>query len=85
MILCCAITINLAEINEHYTTFVCSKFLQEFIILDFLVWWIFNDGRIKKKKIYIIIIFSGPEYGTTEAAWKGVCGEADKRHDLHMR
>jgi len=30
-------------------------------------------------------IENGPEYGTTEAAWKGVCGEADKRHDLHMR
>lgn len=27
----------------------------------------------------------GPEYGTTEAAWKGVLGEADRLCDLHLK
>ncbi len=27
----------------------------------------------------------GPEYGTTEAAWKGVLSEADRRAELHVR
>lgn len=31
------------------------------------------------------LIEKGPEYGTTEAAWKGVLGEADRRCDLHTR
>ncbi|XP_076273983.1 protein kinase C and casein kinase substrate in neurons protein Synd isoform X8 [Rhynchophorus ferrugineus] len=31
------------------------------------------------------IIEKGPEYGTTEAAWKGVLGEADRRCDLHNK
>ncbi|OTF82956.1 hypothetical protein BLA29_011697, partial [Euroglyphus maynei] len=31
------------------------------------------------------IIIKGPEYGTTESAWKGVLGEAEKRYDLHMK
>ncbi|XP_032454344.1 protein kinase C and casein kinase substrate in neurons protein 1 isoform X10 [Nasonia vitripennis] len=30
-------------------------------------------------------IEKGPEYGTTEAAWKGVLGEADRLCDLHLR
>nr|CAH7718619.1 unnamed protein product [Callosobruchus chinensis] len=30
-------------------------------------------------------IEKGPEYGTTEAAWKGVLVEADRRCDLHSR
>merc|ERR1719154_917187 len=30
-------------------------------------------------------IENGPEYGTTEAAWKGVCSEADKTCELHLR
>eukprot|EP00088_Acartia_fossae_P017713 TRINITY_DN2012_c0_g1_i2.p1 TRINITY_DN2012_c0_g1~~TRINITY_DN2012_c0_g1_i2.p1 ORF type:complete len:472 (-),score=85.44 TRINITY_DN2012_c0_g1_i2:190-1605(-) len=30
-------------------------------------------------------IENGPEYGTTEAAWKGVCSEADKSCELHLR
>ncbi|XP_044748475.1 protein kinase C and casein kinase substrate in neurons protein 1 isoform X2 [Coccinella septempunctata] len=30
-------------------------------------------------------IEKGPEYGTTEAAWKGVLVEADRRCDLHLR
>ncbi|KAG9510985.1 Protein kinase C and casein kinase substrate in neurons protein 2 [Fragariocoptes setiger] len=30
-------------------------------------------------------ISNGPEYGTTEAAWKSVLSEADKRHDLHLK
>lgn len=29
------------------------------------------------------LIEKGPEYGTTEAAWKGVLGEADRRCDVH--
>ncbi len=45
-----------------------------------------TSNLLKTMKIVLIFfMFSGPEYGTTEAAWKGVCGEADKRHDLHMR
>ncbi|XP_030745845.1 protein kinase C and casein kinase substrate in neurons protein 1 isoform X4 [Sitophilus oryzae] len=31
------------------------------------------------------IIEKGPEYGTTEAAWKGVLGEAERRCDLHSK
>ncbi|KAI7697945.1 hypothetical protein SSS_00399 [Sarcoptes scabiei] len=31
------------------------------------------------------IIVKGPEYGTTESAWKGILGEADKRYDLHNK
>lgn len=31
------------------------------------------------------IISKGPEYGTTEAAWKGVLSEADKLNQLHMK
>ncbi|KAL3266440.1 hypothetical protein HHI36_010612 [Cryptolaemus montrouzieri] len=31
------------------------------------------------------LIEKGPEYGTTEAAWKGVLVEADRRCDLHTR
>jgi len=27
----------------------------------------------------------GPEYGTTEAAWKAILVEADRRCDLHNR
>lgn len=30
-------------------------------------------------------IEKGPEYGTNEAAWKGVLGEADRLCDLHLR
>ncbi|XP_014231046.1 protein kinase C and casein kinase substrate in neurons protein 2 isoform X1 [Trichogramma pretiosum] len=30
-------------------------------------------------------IEKGPEYGTTEAAWKGVLGEADSLCELHLR
>jgi protein kinase C and casein kinase substrate in neurons protein len=26
----------------------------------------------------------GPEYGTTEAAWKGILTEAERVSDLHM-
>lgn len=31
------------------------------------------------------LIEKGPEYGTTEAAWKGVLVEADRRYDVHNR
>ncbi|XP_071056806.1 protein kinase C and casein kinase substrate in neurons protein 1 isoform X3 [Onthophagus taurus] len=31
------------------------------------------------------IIEKGPEYGTTEAAWKGILGEADRRYDVHTK
>ncbi|XP_076351552.1 protein kinase C and casein kinase substrate in neurons protein 1-like isoform X2 [Tachypleus tridentatus] len=31
------------------------------------------------------IIEKGPEYGTTEAAWKGVLVEADRRCEMHIR
>ena len=29
--------------------------------------------------------FLGPEYGTTQAAWKGVLVEADRLSDLHLQ
>lgn len=28
---------------------------------------------------------TGPEYGTTEAAWKGILTEADRLSDLHLK
>jgi gas vesicle protein len=31
------------------------------------------------------LIEKGPEYGTAEAAWKGVLGEADRLSDLHLK
>lgn len=31
------------------------------------------------------LIEKGPEYGTTEAAWKGVLVEAERRCDVHMK
>ena len=31
------------------------------------------------------IFFAGAEYGTTEAGWKAVLVESDRRCDLHMR
>ncbi|CAG2163027.1 unnamed protein product [Oppiella nova] len=31
------------------------------------------------------LIEKGPEYGTTEAAWKAVLSEAERRCDLHMK
>ena len=39
------------------------------------------------KKIfnYEHVIASGPEYGTTEAAWKAVLVEADRRCELHIK
>ena len=33
----------------------------------------------------IFLFFSGAEYGTTEAGWKAVLVESDRRCDLHMR
>ena len=30
-------------------------------------------------------LFLGPEYGTTEAAWKAILVESDRRCDLHTR
>ena len=39
------------------------------------------------KKIFNFenFIASGPEYGTTEAAWKAVLVEADRRCELHIK
>ena len=31
------------------------------------------------------ISIAGPEYGTTEAAWKAVLNEADRRSEAHIR
>ena len=31
------------------------------------------------------MIEKGPEYGTTEAAWKGILVEADRRAELHNK
>ncbi|XP_008475171.1 protein kinase C and casein kinase substrate in neurons protein 1-like [Diaphorina citri] len=36
--------------------------------------------RVKSKRLQ-----KGPEYGTTEAAWKGVLVEADRLCDVHVR
>jgi hypothetical protein len=32
-----------------------------------------------------IVLFTGPEYGTTEAAYKAILVESDRRCDLHVR
>jgi hypothetical protein len=32
-----------------------------------------------------MILFSGPEYGTMEAAWKSILVESDRRAELHNR
>ena len=32
-----------------------------------------------------LISIAGPEYGTTEAAWKAVLNEADRRSEAHIR
>ncbi len=38
---------------------------------------------------FILVLFfsssAGPEYGTTEAAWKGILGEAESLSDLHTK
>lgn len=34
--------------------------------------------------IYILLIL-GPEYGTMEAAWKGILTEADRLSDVHLK
>lgn len=33
----------------------------------------------------LIYSLAGPEYGTTEAAWKGILTEADRLSDLHLK
>ena len=33
----------------------------------------------------VILSILGPEYGTTEAAWKAVLVESDRRCHLHLR
>ena len=40
--------------------------------------------KLSKQKL-IFSNIAGPEYGTTEAAWKAVLNEADRRCDLHLR
>ena len=38
--------------------------------------------------LILVFFFSssaGPEYGTTEAAWKGILGEAESLSDLHTK
>lgn len=32
-----------------------------------------------------IFLFQGPEYGTMEAAWKGILTEAERLSDVHLR
>ena len=34
---------------------------------------------------YICFFLTGPEYGTTEAAYKAILVESDRRCDLHVR
>lgn len=36
-------------------------------------------------KFLLMFIYPGPEYGTTEAAWKAVLIESDRRCDMHLR
>jgi hypothetical protein len=36
------------------------------------------------KQIASFTTSTGPEYGTTEAAWKGILTEAERVSDLHM-
>ena len=44
-------------------------------ILEYDEIWILN----------VIVLFTGPEYGTTEAAYKAILVESDRRCDLHVR
>ena len=43
--------------------------------------------RVKQMsmKLIIVLFIAGPEYGTTEAAWRAVLVEADRRCELHNR
>lgn len=34
---------------------------------------------------FFLYCYLGPEYGTTEAAWKGVLVESDRLCDLHLK
>lgn len=35
--------------------------------------------------MFIFVMSSGPEYGTTASAWKGVLTEADRMADVHLQ
>lgn len=35
--------------------------------------------------MYCSIYFKGPEYGTMEAAWKGILTEAERLADVHLK
>ena len=49
-----------------------------FIFSYFLsLWAIVTDVHVR--------VMAGPEYGTTEAAWKGVLVESDRLSDLHTK
>ena len=57
-----------------------------------LRFWFFKlgMGRLSKSMeqyapLIFIVFIVGPEYGTTEAAWKGICSEAERRCELHTR
>ena len=59
-----------------------SVVLFSFLFLSYLFgrpcFWPFHVWRVYGKK-------TGPEYGTTEAAWKGVLVESDRLSDLHTK
>lgn len=43
------------------------------------------DWFMKIKNILFFLLISGPEYGTMEAAWKGILTEADRLSDVHIK
>ena len=43
-----------------------------------------NQNGLSEARPYLLN-FPGPEYGTTEAAWKAVLVEADRRCELHIK
>lgn len=51
-------------------------------LLFYCTWrYITLQSNINSSSIFCL----GPEYGTTEAAWKAVLIEADRRCDMHLR
>ena len=47
-----------------------------------------RDALHQSVTFLLFLFFSssaGPEYGTTEAAWKGILGEAESLSDLHTK
>lgn len=44
-----------------------------------------NFSGVWKLIIFFFLFSTGPEYGTMEAAWKGILTEADRLADVHLK